>query len=108
MPIIDVVVDIVQVIHEKVTSNIPIQIDWQPCVHGTGSRVGRGGKTFLSLVFTGLNRLVEPHGGKTEKMTKTQNTKTAGFLVINCLKYTNVCLGITETYYTPCLIGFWL
>ena len=41
-----------------------------------------------------------------QKPAKSQMTKTVGFLVSNCLKYTSVCLDVIGTYCELCLVGF--
>ena len=41
-----------------------------------------------------------------EELANTQMAKTVCFLVSNCLKRTNVRLGVIGMYSAPCLIGF--
>ena len=67
---------------------------------------GGGKNCFLPLVLTGLNQLAEiPSGKNWQNLAKTRMTKTVGFLVNNCLRYTNVCLDVIGNLYTL-LIGF--
>ena len=72
----------------------------------TGLAVG-GKNRFLPLVLTGLNRLAETPSGQNWQ-NRQKLARTVGFLVSNCLKCKNMCVGldVIGTYCELCLIGF--